>query len=769
MAPSYSLGTLSADVQVNDRDFIGRINKIDAAFAGLAAGIVVGMKKAVSSFASLEETTNLFNVVFKNNKVEMEKWVKTIRNNLGMGSEEIMKFAGNFKSVTEALGLSERAAVDLSKELTNLTFDISSFRNQDPESVFLALQNAMTGEMEMLKRFGVVIRVADVEQRAFNLGLAKTKDELTEQMKVEARMSLIREAFINDTGDMVRTSDSLTNQMKRLRANSKELFASWGESINKVLSPLIQSLNKLLEVIIKIADENPRLADTFAVASTGLVGYGAFRGVSGVAGTAIGSGIGSAAGSLIGTSSIRNRLAGSAIANQIGGATGSAITSNLPQLTMFQRAITPIISIIDNLKVNLRTFSIIFSSSVGIFAKLTAGFKFLLIPLMNIATAIGLFFAAIQVIRGAFRGFNALLTGAIIIFRDWISQFSIFKSTINFISDVFDFLKKYPSLLIDAFSKLDDWVEGFILRFETEEMKYNRLQREADIYNEGIAKEIEEYYKQRLDAEKGLVEALTGIKDDLLKQFLPEKGLMNDFLDTLKNFKDVGKNIEDQKSKLKTDGTGDFGDLFTGLRLQFESDELLLAFGSFFDKTIEDIKGMTDMEKERFKKYVDIAFMNEDINESTFNAFNMALQNIEETVEETSTWYEEFVEGLGNIIKKKFEQISDQFNNNLNQITELSNMIWEADWERYKRQTTLNKAETKRPVDFIEKQMVGNLANQMFGKIQRPQSLSPEEARQQGILEAEQKLVMLMEQNNELQSQMNNIIYNSPGLVLQGG
>src|SRR3546814_10879060 len=100
--------------------------------------------------------------------------------------------------------------------------------------------SGLSGESEPLRDFGVFLTEANVKAKALEMGLTGVGDELTEQEKILARYQLVLEATKNAQGDVARTSDSTSNQMRRAAAAFEELRVAIGMKLLPVVTPLIE-------------------------------------------------------------------------------------------------------------------------------------------------------------------------------------------------------------------------------------------------------------------------------------------------------------------------------------------------------------------------------------------------------------------------------------------------------------------------------------------------------------------------------------------------
>jgi hypothetical protein len=213
---------------------ITRLAKITAV-ALLGIGIA-----SVKIASDVQETDNLFKISMGSMADEAQAFASEYSKSLGLFENDTRKSLGTFQLMLTSMGLGERAAFDMSKGLTKLVDDISSFRNQRPDEIFLKLQAGITGESEPLKRLGILVNETVVRHLAMEDATIKARmaikgasKELTTSEKVFFRYKAIVNATRLDMGDMARTLDDTANVFRVIWAQVKVT----ANTIGKVLLP----------------------------------------------------------------------------------------------------------------------------------------------------------------------------------------------------------------------------------------------------------------------------------------------------------------------------------------------------------------------------------------------------------------------------------------------------------------------------------------------------------------------------------------------------
>ena len=174
--------------------------------------------------------------------------------NFGLSELSAKKYMGVFGQMSNAMGITGQAALDMAEDVTGLTGDVASFYNLSTDEAYTKLKSIWTGETETLKDLGVVMTQTNLDQYALNNGFGKTTAKMTEQEKVMLQYQYVTSALSNATGDFVKTQDSWANQTRILSLRFEQLKASLGKGFIALFTPILRGLNTVLAGLQKVAD-----------------------------------------------------------------------------------------------------------------------------------------------------------------------------------------------------------------------------------------------------------------------------------------------------------------------------------------------------------------------------------------------------------------------------------------------------------------------------------------------------------------------------------
>lgn len=239
----FSLSELSASFGTVQKAMLG----MGLAFGAtqIISGLINIGKASVRMAMDAVESENLFAVSMGRMANETAAWSKQISHSLGLNEYEVRKNVGTFNVMFTAMGIGTDKAYEMSKGLTQLSYDFSSFYNLRPEEAFDKIRAGISGEMEPLKRLGIVLDEASVKTYAYSHGIGKLGEELTQQEKVLARYGLLLEQTSAAQGDLGRTIDSPANQLRLLESRTDALQTTLGMAFLPVIQSVVSELTAL--------------------------------------------------------------------------------------------------------------------------------------------------------------------------------------------------------------------------------------------------------------------------------------------------------------------------------------------------------------------------------------------------------------------------------------------------------------------------------------------------------------------------------------------
>lgn len=254
-------GSIRIDTKMDTKGFNKGMNGMTNAMKGFASIFVkvkiaqmifeIG-KSAVNMASQLQEVQNVVDTAFGSMAHKVEAFADTSIENFGMSELTAKRTASTYMAMSKGMGITGEAAADMALEITGLTGDMASFFNVSQDVADTALKSIWTGETEALKKFGVVMTQANLQQFAYSKGINKNISAMSQSELVMLRYKFVTEKLGLAQGDFAKTSGSWANQTRILSERWKEFLGLIGNAIIPVLLPVVQFLNRTLGLLINI-------------------------------------------------------------------------------------------------------------------------------------------------------------------------------------------------------------------------------------------------------------------------------------------------------------------------------------------------------------------------------------------------------------------------------------------------------------------------------------------------------------------------------------
>lgn len=200
-------------------------------------GLFSFLRDSILNAINVSEIENLFQVALGNLSSQATDFALTLKNAFGLDVYVSKNMIATFQNMITSMSITEKTALKMSKSLTLLANDMASLYNIDPQQAFENLQSALTGQGKAVRKYGYIITESILKEVAWRNGIAETGVELTEQQKVVARYTALLEQSGNAQGDLSRTLNTLSNQLRIM----KQRIVTAGRSLGEVFIPFIQA------------------------------------------------------------------------------------------------------------------------------------------------------------------------------------------------------------------------------------------------------------------------------------------------------------------------------------------------------------------------------------------------------------------------------------------------------------------------------------------------------------------------------------------------
>lgn len=213
--------------------------------------------------ADFEQAMGKMEVVFEENSKAIEKWSLSSLRNFGLAKSTAITMVSDFGALFKGMGIGLKQTEEWSRTLTERTMDLSNFYDTTIEETTNALNAIVTGQTQPLRKFGINMTQATLQEYALSRGIKKKVSEMNEAEKTQLRYNFVIERTNIAVGTTARESDSATGQLNRLKESVKELGVNFSEHVLPIITPVLDGLNTMVTKFAELSDGTKKFIVVF--------------------------------------------------------------------------------------------------------------------------------------------------------------------------------------------------------------------------------------------------------------------------------------------------------------------------------------------------------------------------------------------------------------------------------------------------------------------------------------------------------------------------
>lgn len=212
--------------------------------------MAMGIGRLVYDSTQYNEVVNRFSVAMGKYAEEHYAYAQEVGEKLGIDPKEWMDAEATFMTLATGFGIATDRAATMSRELTQLSYDLASFGKESMgiSNAILKVQSGLAGELEPLRAIGYDLSVARLQQEAYSLGIKKKVSAMTQAEKAELRYYAIMTQVTTSHGDMARTLHEPANQLRVFKAQ----VTMAGRAIGNIFIPMLNLALPYLIAFMKV-------------------------------------------------------------------------------------------------------------------------------------------------------------------------------------------------------------------------------------------------------------------------------------------------------------------------------------------------------------------------------------------------------------------------------------------------------------------------------------------------------------------------------------
>lgn len=231
----------------------------------VTAPIMAAGAAAFKMGGDYEQALGKMNDVFGENNKAVKDWLKTSMESFGLSKLSAAEMIADFGALFDNYGFKIEETTKMSQSLVERVRDLGAKYNRTSEEVSTALNAIFTGQTEPLRKFGVVLNQASLQEYAYAQGVRKKISEMTEAEKVQLRYNFVMAQTSTALGYFKKEHNTASAQLENFREIVKEIGVTFGEVIIPVFGPILNGINNVLKYVAGLDQGTRKFIVTIAL------------------------------------------------------------------------------------------------------------------------------------------------------------------------------------------------------------------------------------------------------------------------------------------------------------------------------------------------------------------------------------------------------------------------------------------------------------------------------------------------------------------------
>lgn len=273
MANNVDMGKINWTVKATAEEASEQVKKLSTNISGLSkvlkavnfTAFIAGCRKIGQTIYALTgqtsqyiQTMNRFKIIMGDSAKEAQNFINKAESILGLDPEQMMTALSSFQTLTKGFGIASDEAYKMSQNLTQLAADMHSFTGERFDLTLQRIKSGISGEIEPMRKWGVALDQATLQETANALGINRRVAEMTRAQKTELAYYQIMKSTTYAQGNMAKTLLTPASALRVMQAEFKQL----GRAIGSVFIPMMMKIIPVVRAVTQLLTEFARwLAD----------------------------------------------------------------------------------------------------------------------------------------------------------------------------------------------------------------------------------------------------------------------------------------------------------------------------------------------------------------------------------------------------------------------------------------------------------------------------------------------------------------------------
>jgi hypothetical protein len=234
---------------------LGSFGRVAKRVSGLVIGATAAMLASFAKFSvdaikdasNLEQSLGGVESVYKKFAGQMVAQSEMAAEKVGLSMEQYQRIGTLTGTLLKNAGVPMKKLADQTDTMVTLAADLAATFGGSVSEAATAMNAALRGEFEPIRRFGIALSVAQIQEKALMMTHKQSISELTKRDKILATQTLLLQQGADASGQFARESDTLANRQQVLAAKFENLSAEMGEKLLPIAEVLATALINVVD------------------------------------------------------------------------------------------------------------------------------------------------------------------------------------------------------------------------------------------------------------------------------------------------------------------------------------------------------------------------------------------------------------------------------------------------------------------------------------------------------------------------------------------
>jgi len=253
------------------------LQRTGAAMAGLVVGskAMGALTSSIRAASAYREDLAQFDHVMRNVTKTADNMVKTLTSDaFGRTNMQARQMLMGMTSLAKGMGITDKAAVELSGKFSKMAIDMGSFQMRDPDAIMGAFQSALMGNTMALRSYQVHLSEATLKETIAANAKKGMVFASARQARAYAVLTEAQKQQADAIGDYAVEAANFGNQLRKFYGGLSELPALFGKGLLEPANEFLKVANSAIDTMRKWDESTWKFISTATALGTA-VGIGA--------------------------------------------------------------------------------------------------------------------------------------------------------------------------------------------------------------------------------------------------------------------------------------------------------------------------------------------------------------------------------------------------------------------------------------------------------------------------------------------------------------